>query len=72
MIVIANFSSDKTSEFELKVPAEVISKWKLKDGSYVLIDKLYSESKTYFTVKNGEGVARVKIKPSESFIYEVN
>ncbi|WP_289658217.1 alpha-amylase family glycosyl hydrolase [Flavobacterium panacagri] len=72
LIVIANFSSEKESEFELKIPSSVISKWNLKDGSYVLVDKLYSVSKTYLNVKNGEGLARVKIKPSESFIYEVN
>lgn len=71
LIIVANFSSEKTSEFDLKIPADVISKWNLKDGSYVLVDKLYSENKTYFIVKNGEGSARVKIKPSESFIYEV-
>lgn len=72
LVVIANFSSEKESEFDLKIPSTVISKWNLKDGSYVLVDKLYSESKTYLTVKNGEASARVKIKPSESFIYEVN
>ncbi|RUT71989.1 alpha-amylase [Flavobacterium cupreum] len=71
LVVVANFSSEKTSEFELKIPADIISKWKLKDGSYVLLDQLYVKNKTYFTVKNGEGVARVKIGPSESFIYEV-
>ena len=71
LIVVANFSSEKTSEFELKVPADVISKWNLKDGSYILLDQLYLQSKTYFTVKNGEGIARIKIAPSESFIYEV-
>ncbi|BDU25669.1 alpha-amylase family protein [Flavobacterium sp. GSB-24] len=72
LVVITNFSSEKESEFDLKIPSSVISKWNLKDGSYVLVDKLYSESKTYLTVKNGEASARVKIKPSESFIYEVN
>jgi glycosidase len=71
LIIIANFSSDKTSEFELRIPADVISKWNLKDGSYVLLDQLYLKNKTYFTVKNGEGVANIKIMPSESFIYEV-
>ena len=71
LIVVANFSSEKTSEFELKIPADVISKWNLKDGSYILLDQLYLQSKTYFTVKNGEGIARIKIAPSESFIYEV-
>ncbi|CAM3509986.1 alpha-amylase family protein [Flavobacterium chungbukense] len=72
LIVIVNFSSEKESEFDLKIPSSLISKWNLKDGSYVLVDKLYLKSKTYLTVKNGEGSARVKIKPSESFIYEVN
>jgi hypothetical protein len=71
LIIVANFSSEKTSEFDLKIPADVISKWNLKDGSYVLLDQLYLQSKTYFSVKNGEGVARIKISPSESFIYEV-
>jgi len=71
LIVVANFSSEKTSEFNLKVPSNIIAKWNLKDGSYVLVDKLYSDNKTYFTVKNGEGIARVKIKPSESFIFDV-
>jgi glycosidase len=71
LIVIANFSSDKTSEFELKIPSDIISKWNLKDGKYVLADQLYVQNKTYFIVKNGEGTAQVKIKPSESFIYEV-
>ncbi|MBB4803364.1 glycosidase [Flavobacterium nitrogenifigens] len=72
LIIIANFSSEKESEFDLKVPSTLISKWNLKDGSYVLVDKLYSNSKTYLVVKNGEGSARIKIKPSESFIYEIN
>ena len=71
LIIVANFSSEKTSEFDLKIPADVISKWNLKDGSYVLLDQLYLQSKTYFSVKNGEGVARIKISPSECFIYEV-
>ncbi len=72
LVIIANFSSEKESEFDLKIPSSLILKWNLKDGSYVLVDKLYSEIKTYLTVKNGEGSVRVKIKPSESFIYEVN
>jgi len=71
LIIVANFSSEKTSEFDLKIPADVISKWSLKDGSYVLLDQLFLQNKTYFTVKNGVGVARVKILPSESFIYEI-
>ncbi|MGE6356558.1 alpha-amylase family glycosyl hydrolase [Flavobacterium sp. NPDC079362] len=71
LIVVANFSSEKTSEFELKIPADIISKWNLKDGEYELKDQLYLKSKTSLVVKNGEGKAKLKIAPSESFIYEV-
>ncbi|MFH7002678.1 alpha-amylase family glycosyl hydrolase [Flavobacterium bizetiae] len=71
LIVVANFSSEKTSEFELKIPADIISKWNLKDGEYTLTDQLYLQNKTKLNVSNGEGRVKVKIAPSESFIFEV-
>jgi glycosidase len=71
LIVVANFSADKTSVFELKIPAAVISKWNLKDGAYLLTDQLYLKDKVKLNVTNGEGHAKVRIAPSESFIYEV-
>ncbi|QDW20955.1 alpha-amylase family glycosyl hydrolase [Flavobacterium sp. KBS0721] len=71
LIVVANFSSEKTSEFELKIPADVISKWNLKNGEYALTDQLYLQNKIHLNVSNGEGRAKVKIAPSESFIYEL-
>jgi glycosidase len=71
LIVVANFSSEKTSEFDLKIPADIISKWNLKDGEYQLSDQLYQNSAVQLKVTNGEGIAKVKINPSESFIYEL-
>lgn len=71
LIVVANFSSEKTSDFELKIPADIISKWNLKDGEYTLTDQLYLQNKTKLNVNNGEGRAKVKIAASESFIFEV-
>jgi glycosidase len=71
LIVVANFSSEKTSEFELKIPADIISKWNLKDGEYILTDQLYLQNKIKLNVSNGEGKAKVKTAPSESFIYEL-
>jgi hypothetical protein len=35
---------EKTSVFELKIPADVIRKWKLKDGDYAIKDQLYNKS----------------------------
>ncbi|OXB06732.1 alpha-amylase family glycosyl hydrolase [Flavobacterium pectinovorum] len=71
LIIVANFSSEKTSEFDLKIPADIVSKWNLKDGKYQLTDQLYQKSSIQLEVTNGEGIARVKISPSESFIYEL-
>ena len=71
LIIIANFSSEKTSTFNLKIPSDVILKWNLKDGEYVLTDQLYLNKKNILTVQNGEGTIIVEIAPSESFIYEL-
>ena len=71
LIILVNFSSEKTSTFNLKIPSDVILKWDLKDGEYVLTDQLYSSNKNILVVKNGEGTVIVEIAPSESFIYEL-
>jgi glycosidase len=71
LVIVANFSSEKTSTFNLKIRSDVILKWNLKDGEYVLTDQLYSNKKNVLVVKNGEGTVIVEIAPSESFIYEV-
>ena len=72
LIIAANFSSEKTSVFNLKIPSDIILKWDLKDGEYILTDQLYSNKKNILVVKNGEGTVIVEIAPSESFIYQVN
>lgn len=71
LIVIANFSWLTTSHFELKVPAEIISAWKLKDGDHELNDQLYHQSKVILEVKKGEGKVKVTLKPLESFAYKL-
>ncbi|GIQ60010.1 O-glycosyl hydrolase family 13 [Flavobacterium collinsii] len=71
LIIVANFSPEKTSEFDLKIPSDIIEKWNLKEGVYKLKDQLYEKSSVQLKVSNGEGVVRVKIASSESFIYEL-
>ncbi|OXA87685.1 alpha-amylase family protein [Flavobacterium hercynium] len=71
LIVVANFSSEKTNEFDLKIPSDIISKWNLKDGSYEIVDQLYKNGSVQLKVANGEGIAKIKIAPSESFIFEL-
>ena len=71
LIIITNFSAQTTSSFELKIPADIIQKWNLKDGTYTLTDQLYKTNTTILQVLNGEGKAIIAIAPLESFIYQL-
>jgi glycosidase len=70
LIVVANFSKDKNFTFDLKVPADVVSKWQLHDGAYPVKDQLYGSTSS-LKVTNGVGVLHVSIKGTESFIFKL-
>ena len=71
LIVVANFSWLTTSNFELKIPEDVIQKWNLKDGTYSLKEQLYGKHNAKLEVINGKGHVNLSIAPSESFVLEV-
>ena len=71
LIVVTNFSWLTTSNFELKIPSDIIQKWNLKDGNYTAADQLYHKNSIQLQVLNGEGKAQITIAPSESFIYQL-
>ncbi len=71
LIVVTNFYSLASSNFELRIPADIIQKWKLKDGTYTITDQLYHNKTTQLRVENGEGKAQISIGPSESFIFQL-
>lgn len=69
LIVVTNFYSQASSNFELRIPADIIQKWNLKDGTYTITDQLYHTKTTQLRVENGEGRAQISIAPLESFIF---
>jgi len=71
LLVVTNFSWMTTSHFELKIPAELIKQWNLKDGDYDVTDALYKKKSSVLNVLNGEGKMTVAIEPSESLIFEL-
>ena len=71
LVIVTNFSWLSTSNFELKIPSEIIRKWNLNDGNYTVTDQLYNKSTVQLQVLNGEGKAQITIAPSESFIYQL-
>lgn len=71
LIVVTNFYSLASSNFELRIPADIIQKWNLKDGTYTITDQLYQKKTAQLRVENGEGKAQISIGPSESFIFQL-
>jgi glycosidase len=71
LIIVTNFYSLASSNFELRIPADIIRKWNLKDGIYTITDQLYHEKTTQLRVENGEGKAQISIAPLESFIFQL-
>jgi glycosidase len=71
LIVVTNFSWLTVSVFELKIPSDIITQWNLKDGTYTLTDQIYKNNSVKLDILNGEGKAKIKIEPSESFIYQL-
>jgi len=71
LIIVTNFYSLASSNFELRIPADIIQKWKLKDGTYTITDQLYHKKTTQLRVENGEGKAQISIGTSESFIFQL-
>ncbi len=71
LIIVNNFSWLTTSNFELKIPADIIKSWKLKDGIYPIKDQLYLKNTAQLHVTDGVGTVKISIAPSESFIYSL-
>lgn len=71
LIIVTNFYSLASSNFDLRIPTDIIQKWKLKDGTYTITDQLYHMKTAQLRVENGEGKAQISIGPSESFIFQL-
>ncbi|WP_298116788.1 alpha-amylase family glycosyl hydrolase [Flavobacterium sp.] len=70
LIISSNFSKNRTFKIDLRIPTEVITEWKLKDGTYEVTDQLYGSKKT-MVVENGIGIIKLVLGASESFILKM-
>jgi len=71
LIIISNFDGDKSYEFNLKIPEDIITTWNLKDGNYQLKEQLYGETPSNLTIENGKGIIKLKLDPLASLILKV-
>tara|TARA_R110002126_G_scaffold54341_14_gene147197 strand:- start:11688 stop:13637 length:1950 start_codon:yes stop_codon:yes gene_type:complete len=70
LIIVSNFKAEQTVEFELVVPAELISQWQLADGSHGLAGQLGGEANV-LQVTNGIGRVTIALPPLGSVVYRV-
>ncbi|WP_343488039.1 alpha-amylase family protein [Allomuricauda sp. d1] len=71
LIIISNFDAEKRYEIDLKLPDEVVSKWKLSDGDIQLKEMLYGKKEALLQVKDGKGNIELNLAPLESFILKL-
>lgn len=69
LIVISNLSSNN-HDFDLKVPADLLAKWNLGDGVYILQDQL-SDHSAKLNVSKGEGKIKIHLGSSGSYIFRL-
>ncbi len=72
LIIVTNFDSEKSYEFNLKLPEDIVETWNLEDKTYQLEDQLYHLYKPTLQVQNNSASANISLKPLESFILKIN
>jgi len=72
LVIVSNFEAEKSYEFQLKIPEELIKAWNLVDGSYPLSNQLYGNYSSELKVENQQGSISIKMEPLESFILKIN
>ena len=71
LIIVAGFEPEKTIEFDLLLPYEIVQIWNLKDGNYRMTDHLNMSNKYSLQVEHGLGKIKLSLQPLESLILEV-
>ncbi|KKO48353.1 alpha-amylase [Arsukibacterium sp. MJ3] len=74
LIVVSNFNAQHPSQFELILPAELISKWQLAEGQYALVNQLAAELTEHtaeLRVTNGVGRVTIALAPLASVVYQL-
>ena len=72
LIIVANFSAENTSKFDLKLPQDLVRKLAVQDGEYSIKDQLYKKYITTLKVTDEKATVPINIKPLQSFILKIN
>ena len=71
LVIVVNFSAETACELQLRIPAEVINAWDLREGEYGLEDRLEHGNLASLLVKQGEGYLPIEVDSLGAVIYEL-
>lgn len=71
VIVVSSFDDKNTCVFELLVPNEIVEKWNLNEGEYILEDAL-SSTKFKLMLNDDKAIVEIDLQPLESVILQIN
>lgn len=71
LIVVSNFDAEKSYQFDLKIPDNIISAWKLTSKEAQLFDALYNEYSTTISIGEGDAMASISLAPLQSYILKL-
>jgi hypothetical protein len=63
VIAAANFDAQAAHEFELTIPAELISKWGLSDGTHLAVEHIEQSDAYQLEVTRGVGTLAITLSP---------
>lgn len=72
IIGAANFDSEQRIDFDGQVPASLVNKWRLSDGTYTFTQHIGTDPALSLIVENGVGHFNLPLKPLASLAFVLN
>jgi len=71
LVIVINFSAEPNHALQLKIPADIIKEWDLREGEYRLEDRLDEGKPVCLMVREGEGYLSILLTALGAAIYEL-
>lgn len=71
LVVISNFDSKSSYQYNLKLPSDLVNEWQLTAGEYPLVDLLYGSSNTLTVHRDNSATIKINISPLSSFVFQL-
>jgi glycosidase len=71
LVVVSNFNSENSYQYNLQLPSNLVNQWQLPAGEYPLVDLLYGSSNILTVHADKTATVNVTMLPLSSFVYQL-